>query len=432
MRRGLLAGATLIVLAGLVGAAPAAAAESGPTWNCRASVVELYGATAEPRFEPLVANGDGTTGDDRPSCADDREGAPVLAAPDGAPFAGSIQGPFSLTALSPPAAAARDQAAYAGTRAGEISFATPDGQLTFSATALRAEAAVHCVDGAPVFGGSSTVSDLRVNDMPLPLDDSTVGQITSELNDSPFGGVVKVLVNQKTQTADGLTVQALRIELFGAAGAPQGVAVLGEAKVARQGDTCAAAPPPTDTPVTTGSNGTNGTNGSNGSNGTNGSNTTTTTPGPATTGSTTTEVKKVIINGSNGGCGIVHAWFEKVDLLHRLPGRPAKATSRFGNRVMVRGQVFACKSGKPVVGARLDQIHLVGGGVGRLLKTGIRTRARGRFTYIEPLNLTTRRIVIAYRGNLASSKVTSRKVLRLTVRGKRNQIIRGRPPRTLE
>src|SRR3954469_19543504 len=150
MRRGSLTGGALVVLAVLTPpASTAAAAQTEPAWNCRASVVALYGSTPQPRFEPLVANGDGTTGADRPACAEDREGAPELAAPDGAPFTGHVQTPFSVTALTQPLGAARDQAAYSGTRAADVSFATPDGQLTITATALRAEAAANCNGSTP-------------------------------------------------------------------------------------------------------------------------------------------------------------------------------------------------------------------------------------------------------------------------------------------
>src|SRR3954452_6982125 len=320
MRRGTLAGVAVAVAAVL--APPALADQSAPTWNCRASALQLFGSTPEPRFEPLVANGDGTTGADRPSCAADREGAPELAAPDGAPFTGHLRAPFSVTALTPALGAARDQAAYAGTKATDVALASPDGQLTLTATALRAEAVASCVNGVPKLDGSSTVLDLRVNGVPLPIDDSVLSQITTQFDDSPFGGVIKVLVNQKIPTADGLTVQALRIELFDAAGAPQGVAVLGEAKVAKQGDPCAAAAPPADNGgATNGTNGTNGSTGATGNNGANGTNGTNTTS-PGTGGSGTTTVKKVVINGRSCCCGRFHSWFEKVDMLHRLPLKP--------------------------------------------------------------------------------------------------------------
>src|SRR3954454_9282283 len=132
MRRGIVLAALVATLGSLAAVTPAFADQASPVWNCRASVVELFGATPQPRFEPLVANGDGTTGGDRASCSDDREGAPELAAPDGAPFAGHVQLPYSITALSPALGAARDQAAYAGTKAADVALGSTDGQLTIT------------------------------------------------------------------------------------------------------------------------------------------------------------------------------------------------------------------------------------------------------------------------------------------------------------
>src|SRR3954466_10876087 len=126
MRRGALAGAMLSLITAAF-APPAVADESAPVWNCRASVVELFGATAQPRFEPLVANGDGTTGGDRPACATDREGMPAFGSPDGSPLTVNVQGPYSTTAVAPALGAARDQAAYAGTKTADVSVSTPDG-----------------------------------------------------------------------------------------------------------------------------------------------------------------------------------------------------------------------------------------------------------------------------------------------------------------
>lgn len=412
----------LLAAAALVGAAPAHA-DQATNWNCRASALALSGAKPEPRFEPLVANGNGDTGADRPACAEDRGGAPELSTAPDAQTKVRVQGPFAATSVRPAIAAARDQFVYAGTKAADVSVATPGNQLVVTAQAIRAEAGARCVNGAPAFDGSSTVIDLRVNGQPLPVNDAVVSQITQAISDSPLGGVVKVRVNQRVQTPEGLTVQAVRVELFSAAGSPQGVVVLGEAKVSRRGDTCAPAGPTPANPGTSGGDGTPGGGGTDGSS--------TAAPESSTEGASTTVVKKVMLNGRNGGCGRIRVWFEKVDLLHRLPGRPRRATSRFGDRVLVRGRLISC-SGKPIVGARLTQVHRVGGGVGRLLKTGVKTRSLGRFTYIEPLNLTTRRIVFLYRGNLASRKVTSRKVLRLTVRNRHGKVLRGRPPRTLE
>src|SRR4051794_30719693 len=383
MRRGTPLGALVTIIGLLAAAAPALADQSAPTWNCRASVAELFGSTPQPRFEPLVANGDGTTGGDRPACATDREGMPAFGSPDGSPLTVNVQGPYSTTAVAPALGAARDQAAYAGTKTADVSVSTPDGQLTVTATALRAEAAASCVNGAPHLDGSSTVANLQINGQALPLDDTTLGDITSQFDDSPFGGLIKVLVDQKIVTADSVTVQAVRVELFDAAGSPQGTLILGEAKVAKQGDVCA----PASTTVTGGgTNGTNGTNGSagpSGANGTNGANGTSPDSGLAGS-SRPTDTKKVVINGKNGGCGHLKMYIEKVDLIHHLPGHPHRATGRFGQRPLLRGTIINCK-GQPIVGARIDQIHHVGGGVGKLIKTGLRSRPGGKLTLILPL-----------------------------------------------
>src|SRR4051812_21936289 len=100
MRRGAPLGALVAITVSLAAAAPAFADQWAPTWNCRSSVTELFGATPQPRFEPLVANGDGTTGADRPSCADDREGMPAFDSPAGSPFNVHVQAPFSVTSVS--------------------------------------------------------------------------------------------------------------------------------------------------------------------------------------------------------------------------------------------------------------------------------------------------------------------------------------------
>src|SRR4051794_3413209 len=106
MRRGAPLGMLVASVVSLAAAAPAFADQSAPTWNCRSSVTELFGSTPQPRFEPLVANGDGTTGGDRPSCADDREGLPAFDSPDGSPLTVHVQGPFSATSVAPALGAA--------------------------------------------------------------------------------------------------------------------------------------------------------------------------------------------------------------------------------------------------------------------------------------------------------------------------------------
>jgi hypothetical protein len=102
--------------------------------------------------------------------------------------------------------------------------------------------------------------------------------------------------------------------------------------------------------------------------------------------------------------------------------RKTAFTNRYGNRVVVRG-ILRTKAKKPVSGARLDVYHLVGGKLRRLGKTGLKTRTDGRLTLILPLNLDTRRIVLAYRA-FRPGPITSQQTLKLTVRDKRGRLVR--------
>jgi hypothetical protein len=113
----------------------------------------------------------------------------------------------------------------------------------------------------------------------------------------------------------------------------------------------------------------------------------------------------------------LRAWF--------VANHAHRYTSRYGRRVVVRG-VLRTKAGKAVGGARLDVYHEVGGKLRRLGKTGLKTRADGRLTLILPLNLDTRRIVIAYRA-FRPGPITSRATLRLTVRDKDGRVLRRIP-----
>ena len=102
----------------------------------------------------------------------------------------------------------------------------------------------------------------------------------------------------------------------------------------------------------------------------------------------------------------VSAWFVK--------SATTSYTSAYGTRVVVRG-LLRDRKGHGIQGARLDVYHLLKNGKRkRLGKTGLKTRERGKFTLILPLNVDTRRIEFAYRA-LRPGKVTSRKILRLTV-----------------
>jgi hypothetical protein len=108
------------------------------------------------------------------------------------------------------------------------------------------------------------------------------------------------------------------------------------------------------------------------------------------------------------------AWF--------VTNRKRAFTNLFGRRVVVRG-TLRTKARKAVGGARLDVYHEVGGKLRRLGKTGLKTRPDGRLTLILPLNLDTRRIVLAYRA-FRPGPITSRITLRLTVRDRAGKLVK--------
>lgn len=98
-------------------------------------------------------------------------------------------------------------------------------------------------------------------------------------------------------------------------------------------------------------------------------------------------------------------------------------TSKYGNRVVIRGLLRTRSTRKAVGSARLDVYHEVGGRLRKLTKTGLKTRPDGRITLILPLNLDTRRIVLAYRA-FRPGPVTSQLGLSLTVRDKHGRVVR--------
>jgi hypothetical protein len=96
--------------------------------------------------------------------------------------------------------------------------------------------------------------------------------------------------------------------------------------------------------------------------------------------------------------------------------------SRLGRRSVVRGRIVNCK-GKAIVRARIDVVHVLNG-KRRLVKTGLRSRAGGNLTLILPSNVKMRDLRFEYRGNLLSTKVTSRSTLHITVRNHKGKVVR--------
>lgn len=111
----------------------------------------------------------------------------------------------------------------------------------------------------------------------------------------------------------------------------------------------------------------------------------------------------------------VRAYFDR--------NRRTRYSSRDGRRVVIRGRLRDKRTGKGVVGARIDVYHLVGRKKRSLTKTGLKTREGGKLTLILPMDLDTRQIRLAYRA-LRPGRITSRHTLKLTVRDERGRVVR--------
>lgn len=95
--------------------------------------------------------------------------------------------------------------------------------------------------------------------------------------------------------------------------------------------------------------------------------------------------------------------------------RPALEIKR-GDRSVIRGRV-ADRKGRGIVGARVDVYHVTKDGKRRLVKTGLKTRAKGRLTYIVSKKIDTRRIELTFRA-LRPGPITSRARLSANVMSK--------------
>ncbi len=150
-------------------------------------------------------------------------------------------------------------------------------------------------------------------------------------------------------------------------------------------------------------------------------------PGPTTTqtvtvkapttvgGASTTPVR----NGTNGSnCARLTMYFAK--------NRRSALGVKFGKeRVVTRGRIVNC-NGKSIVRARIDVYHILPNGK-KLVKTGLRSRALGRVTLIMPRNLFSRKLRFEYRPDLNSSKVATRRTLKINVRDSKGKLLTKAP-----
>src|SRR5512133_2027274 len=384
MRRLTWSGAVLVAL--LATAALASAAQAAATWQCSASAVTASVA-GNPAANPVTSSGG--------PCVSNATGLDSLPTPLGLPAnALSAQTASATTMASPGDEIPANQGVAAIGRVENLAVQLPPGSgtTTLGVRAANAQVSAVCVAGTPVLDGSSEATGLTIGGQEVPIAQAAQ-QLAQQL--APLGDVVDLKFDEHVRTGNSLAINALHLKVLSAAGTPVLEVIAGVANVAFNGNVC---DPRGQTPTGPGSaNGANSGNGGNGSANSAGSRT-------------------LMANGVRGStCGKLTMYF--------TANHERSLTSHLGRRQVVRGRIVNC-AGHSIVRARIDVIHVLKNGKRKLVKTGLRSRDGGKLTLILPLNLKTRDLRFEYRGNLLSTKVTSRSTLHIKVRNRKGKLVR--------
>ena len=372
MRRITWPGAALVaLLASAVLGSAAQAAQS--SWQCGATAASSS-LIGNPVFNPVTSSAN--------PCVSNATGADALPDSVGAPAnAISAKTASATTIASPANEIPAHQAVAAIGRVENLGIQLPPGQGTFTLGVKVANAQANgvCVSGTPVLDGSSQIDGLTIAGQAVPVDQA-LQQLSNAL--APLGLLVDLRTNEQLRSSGSLIVRAFHLRVLAAAGNPVLDVVAGEARVGFSGAVC----DPTGQ-----------------------------TPGGDATRSGSKTAASLMANGVRGGtCARLRMYFAK--------NHKTSYASRLGRRAVVRGRIVNCK-GKSIVRARIDVVHVING-KRKIVKTGLRSRAGGNLTLILPSNIKTRALRFEYRGNLLSTKVTTRATLHLTVRNGKGRVVR--------
>jgi hypothetical protein len=373
MRRITWPGAALaasLATAALASAAPAAQS----AWQCGATAASSSLA-GNPVFNPVTASAS--------PCVSNATGADELPDSVGAPPSTIDAKTVSATTIATPAdeIAAHQSVAGIG-RVENLALRLPPGASTvvLGVREANATATGSCVHGSTVLDGSSEVDGVTLGGQEIPVDQAAQ-QLASAL--APLGLIVDLKVDEQLRSASSLTVRALHLKVLTAAGTPVLEVIAGEARTGFSGAVC---DPTGQIPG-----------------------------GGDATRAGTKSGTSLLANGVRGGpCARLR--------MHFVKNKKTAFTSRFGNRIVVRGRIVNCK-GKSIVRARVDVVHVING-KRKLVKTGLRSRSGGNLTLILPSNIKTRTLRFEYRGSLLSTKVSTRSTLHLTVRNRKGKLVR--------
>jgi hypothetical protein len=377
MRRMMWSGAVLVAI--LASAALAGAAQAQPSWQCSASAVSSSLA-GNPAANPVTSSAN--------PCVSNATGLDSLPTPLGVPPGGLSVKTSSATTVAIPGdeIPARQGVGSVG-RVENLAIQLPPGSGTtaLGVRAANAQTSGVCVAGSPVLDGSSEAVGITLGGQEVPIEQAAQ-QLAQQL--APLGQAVDLKFDEQIRTAGSLTINAIHLKVLSAAGAPVLDVVAGQASTGFAGTIC---DPRGQTPVGGGAGNGSGTANSAGS-------------------------RTLMANGVRGStCGKLTMYFSK--------NHKRSLTGRLGRRQVVRGRIVNC-AGHSIVRARIDVIHVLKNGKRKLVKTGLRSREQGKLTLILPMNIKTRDLRFEYRGNLLSSKVTSRSTLHIKVRNKKGKLVR--------
>jgi hypothetical protein len=377
MRRITWSGAALVAL--LASAALASAAQAAATWQCSAAAVSTSVA-GNPAANPVTSSGN--------PCVSNATGLDSLPTPLGLPAnAISAQTASATTIASPADEIPANQGVAAIGRVENLAVQLPpgSGSTTLGLRTANAQATGVCIEGTPVLDGSSEALGSTLGGQEVPIEQAAQ-QIAAGL--APLGDAVDLKVDEQIRSATGLTVNAIHLKILSAAGTPVLDLIAGQAHVGYAGSICN---PAGQVPV----------------------------GGASTNGKSSASAANsgiLLANGVRGGtCGHLTMYFAR--------NHKTRLTNHYGTRAVVRGRIVNC-AGHSIVRARIDVIHVLKNGTRKLVKTGLRSREGGKLTLILPMNIKTRELRFEYRGNLLSSRVTSRSRLHVTVRNRRGKLLR--------
>jgi hypothetical protein len=376
-------GAFLVALLG--SAAFAGAAQAQPSWQCSASAVS-DSLAGNPAANPVTSSAN--------PCVSNATGLDSLPSPLGLPPGGLTASTSSATTIATPGdeIPAR-QAVGAVGRVENLSVQLPPGSGTtaLGVRAANAQTSGVCIAGSPVLDGSSEATGITIGGQDVPIGQAAQ-QLAQQL--APLGDVVDLKFDEQIRTGSSLTINAVHLKVLSAAGTPVIDMVAGQAQTGFAGNIC----DPTGQVPVGGGNGNGNGNGGNGNS-------------ANSAGSRT-----LMANGVRGStCGKLTMYFSA--------NHKRSLTGRLGKRQVVRGRIVNCK-GKSIIRARIDVIHVLKNGKRKLVKTGLRSREQGKLTLILPMNIKTRDLRFEYRGNLLSTKVTSRSTLHIKVRNKKGKLVK--------